>query len=120
MELKIEDAKRLEEIKSEFSNRYPYLKIEFFHHAQIEGKGSPRSDMVEGDPTLGEIRKRHNEGEVTIREEMPVSQLESAFEENYGIHVQVFRKSKDLWLETSATDSWTLKEQNTTGAEMAE
>ena len=119
MELLIEDAKRLEEIKNEFSGRYPFLKLEFFHHRHSEGKGSPKSDMVEGDPTLGEIRRKHNEGGLTIAEHMPVGELETAFEEKYGIHIQVFRKSGDLWLETSTTDSWTLKEQNDTGADMA-
>ena len=42
----------------------------------------------------------------------------AADEDQYGIHVQVFRKSKSLWLETTATDNWSLREQNKTGKEM--
>ncbi|MEQ8323153.1 MAG: hypothetical protein RIC15_09690 [Vicingaceae bacterium] len=118
MEIHIEDNKPLEEIKNEFSRRYPFLKIEFFQHAHKEGSGSPKSDMIDGNPALGEVRQKHNEGGVVINENMSVSDLEGNFENKYGIHIQVFRKSGDLWLETSATDSWTLKEQNDTGADM--
>jgi len=118
MELHIEDLKKLEDVKNEFSARYPYLKLEFFYHSHPEGKGSPKSDMIVGDHTFGEIRTIHNEGDISIKSDMSVNFIEREFENKYGIHAQIFRKSGDLWLETSATDSWTLKEQNETGALM--
>lgn len=118
MELHIEDLKKLNDVKREFSERYPFLKLEFFNHSHSEGKGSPKSDMIVGDLTFGEIRQIHNEGDITIKSDMPVNSVEQEFENKYGIHAQIFRKSGDLWLETSATDSWTLKEQNETGALM--
>jgi hypothetical protein len=37
----------------------------------------------------------------------------------YGLSVQVFRKSGNVWLETSATDNWTLRQQNNEGAELS-
>jgi hypothetical protein len=40
-----------------------------------------------------------------------VWQLEKQFEEGFGLHVQVFRKSGRTWLETSVTDDLTLVEQ---------
>ena len=118
MELSIEDGRLLEDIKADFNQRYPYLKLEFFRKGHGEGHGSPKSDMITENHALGEIRTKTNEGDVTINETMSVNEVEQAFESKYGIHVQVFRKSGELWLETSATDSWTLKEQNETGAEM--
>jgi hypothetical protein len=33
----------------------------------------------------------------------------------YGIHVQLFRKSGKVWINTSVTSSWTLEEQNKQG-----
>ena len=119
MELHIEDLKKLKDIKKQFSEHYPYLKLEFFNHSQVQGKGSPKSDMITGDLTFGEIRKVHNEGDITIKSDMQVIIVEKEFENKYGIHAQIFRKSGDLWLETNATDSWTLKEQNDTGALMS-
>jgi hypothetical protein len=38
--------------------------------------------------------------------------VENAFEEMYGLSVQVFRKSGNTWLQTTTSDSWTLNEQN--------
>lgn len=119
MELHIEDSIRIEDLKDQFADRYPYLKLEFFNHSHHQGRGSPKSDMITGDLTFGEIRKKHNEGDLIIKSEMKVNIVEQEFENKYGIHAQIFRKSGDLWLETSATDSWTLKEQNETGASMS-
>ena len=119
MELHIVDLKKLEDLKNEFSEHYPFLKLEFFYHSHSQGTGSPKSDMITGDLTFADIRKIHNEGDLTIKSDMQVSFVELEFENKYGIHAQIFRKSGDLWLETSATDSWTLKEQNETGALMS-
>ena len=118
MEIHIIDDKRLGEIKSEFSKYFPFLKLEFFKHAHNNGLGSPKEDMIVEDLVLGDIRTIHNEGDIVIRDDMEVGLLEQKFESKYGIHVQIFRKSGDIWLETSATDNWTLKEQNLTGLEM--
>lgn len=119
MELHIEDSKKIEEIRNQFTEHYPFLKLEFFYHSHSEGKGSPKSDMIIGDLTFGDIRNKHNEGDLIIKSAMNVNLVEQEFENKYGIHAQIFRKSGDLWLETSATDTWTLKEQNETGESMS-
>ena len=119
MEIHIDDSKSLENIKTEFSDMFPFLKIEFFRHAHDTGSGSPKSDMITEDVALGSIRSKHNEGDIVITGSMEVGKVEQEFENKYGIHIQVFRKSGDLWLETSATDKWSLEEQNTTGKEMS-
>jgi hypothetical protein len=46
---------------------------------------------------------------------MTVAELERLFVENFGLNAQVFRRSGTLWLQTSATDNWTLAEQNRKG-----
>ena len=119
MEIHIDDTKKLEEIKNEFSKKYPFLKIEFFKNAHSEGNGSPKSDMISEDVAVGNIRTKHNEGDIAITGDMKVSDLEQQFEKRYGIHAQIFRKSRDLWLETSITDQWSLNDQNSTGKEMS-
>ncbi|MDP4586726.1 MAG: hypothetical protein NWS86_00980 [Flavobacteriales bacterium] len=43
---------------------------------------------------------------------MTVEQVESIFEKS-GMHVQVFRQSGKLWLETTRTDDWALSRINT-------
>jgi hypothetical protein len=46
-----------------------------------------------------------------------VSELEQQFQDIFEISAQVFRKNGDYWLQTTATDSWTLGEQNSRARE---
>jgi hypothetical protein len=45
--------------------------------------------------------------------------LEKVFQDNLGLYVQVFRKSGKVWLETTATDNWSLFKQNEEGQELS-
>ena len=49
---------------------------------------------------------------------MKVSELEKAFSDIFGLNVQVFRKSNNMWLQTTITDKWSLEKQNQNGKEM--
>ena len=46
---------------------------------------------------------------------MSVKDLEQNFRDVYGLSVQILRKSGKVWLGTTVTDNWTLKEQNEQG-----
>lgn len=56
---------------------------------------------------------------LAISLEMTVHELESIFLNELGLYIQVFRKSGRVWLETTATDSWSLQKQNTEGQELS-
>ncbi|MCB0692400.1 MAG: hypothetical protein KDC16_12200, partial [Saprospiraceae bacterium] len=55
------------------------------------------------------------DGTLKLNSELTVSDFEQMMEKDFGLHVQVFRRSNQLWLQTSATDDWTLEVQNTKG-----
>lgn len=118
MKLHIDDSKTIKEIQDEFVNVFKYIKIEFFKKSHEAGEGSAKKDLIEHSKKLGDIRTIHNEGDLVITKDMIVSDVESAFENTFGIHAQVFRKQNDVWLLTSNTDSWTLAEQIETAEEM--
>ncbi len=111
----IQDSKTIQEIQLEFNALFPGLKLEFYRFPHAQFSGSLRDNQYAPEMHLYEIREHHNEGEITISPEMTVEELESLFEELYGLHVQIFRKSNRIWLQTSKTDSWTLAEQNRKG-----
>jgi len=46
--------------------------------------------------------------------------LEKSFYDRFDMLVQVSRKSGSIWLETTMTDNWTLKQQNDHGRELSE
>jgi hypothetical protein len=57
--------------------------------------------------------------DIIISEDMLVSEFENQFSEKLKLSAQVFRKSGGSWLETTFTDSWTLKKQNDEGLELS-
>lgn len=111
----ISDEKTLRDIQKEFNIYFPYLKIEFYsgHHAR--GEGSPVQDRLDPELPLSEIRTIHTTGDLKIDPEKKVSEFEQMFSKKYGLNVQVFRKSGNLWMQTTSTDHWTLSEQNRKG-----
>lgn len=111
----ISDDKTLREVKEEFHRKFTHLKIEFYSGSHQRGQGSHQSDLLEPELTLGQVRTLHNEGDFRIEPQMSVGEFEQKFLSKYGLNVQVFRKSGNLWMQTTATDSWTLAEQNRKG-----
>jgi len=104
------------DVQEAFHRVFPYLKLEFFNHKHGEYEGSVAQDRIrDTNRTLGSIEGNPHSGVLSIEPEMPTWQLEHLFEQEFGLHVQVFRKSGTLWLETSRTDDLTLDMQNAKG-----
>lgn len=120
MNIHIADDLSIKDIQKSFSERFPYLKLEFFSRPHQTGKGSEKKYMRSNDAMLRDFRLVHSEGELHIHDDMSVSELEALFREHFGLYVQVFRRSGRLWLETTATDNWTLKVQNEQGQELSQ
>ena len=112
MEIFIDKSKKLSEIQNEFQKRFPYLKIEFYKMAHGEGEGSPKEGILNTDLTIEQVLDKDVAGSIKIQGLMTVAELESTFKKTFGLSAQVFRKSGSIWLQTSATDHWTLTEQN--------
>lgn len=111
--MKISDDKTVREIQKEFQSLFPYLKLEFYKEKHDESEGSPDAEIIDSTERIGDISNKHAEGDLLVDTSLTVAQLESAFADNYGLFVQVFRKSThDIWLQTISTDDWTLEEQN--------
>jgi hypothetical protein len=116
MKIQVSKDKTIAQIQDEFAQEYPCLKLVFFSKPHKAYKGSPAKFLIaERDATLGSLEKQPRSGELNIEINMPTWQVERLFEEEFGLHVQVFRKSGNTWLETSVTDDLTLEEQNTKG-----
>ena len=116
----ISDEKKLKDIQAEFSKKFPYLKIEFYAHEHASGEGSPEKEHLDLEQTVGEVRSIHNRGELSIDGHLKVKTLEKNFAEQYGLFVQVFRRSGQLWLQTISTDEWTLTAQDRQGRAFSE
>jgi len=116
MKIHVSADKTIAQIQEEFSKVYPYLKLVFFSKPHKAYKGSHAKFLItDHERTLGSMEKKPRSGDLYIEVEMPTWQVERLFEEEFGLHVQVFRKSGNTWLETSISDDLTLEEQNAKG-----
>ncbi len=119
MKIIINDQQNITQIQQAFNEMFPYLKLEFFSKLHKSENPSNPKFMIRGDITLKECRKTHNAGEILITPQMSVNELEQRFGLEYGLGVQVFRKSGRAWLETIYTDTWSLAEQNEQGESLS-
>jgi hypothetical protein len=116
--MKLAKNKTINEIVEEFNNAYPFLRLYFYKH--VPGRlGSTVKQKLNKSTFLGNTGMRR-EGEIEISEAMTVIKLERIFLDQFGVSVQVARKSGTIWLETTISDSWTLKQQNDHGSELSE
>jgi len=98
--------KSIGEIQTEFNRTYPFLKIEF------EQKRNGRT-------SLEKINENLPQGIIEIGNSTTVEELQKSFWALFGINMQVFRRSGNIWLETTMTDHWTLQQQNQHGQEIS-
>lgn len=120
MEIVLTYQETVKDIKKQFNCLFPYLKLEFFSVPHVVGQGSPFVKMVPPSTLLGEISGILREGEITIKPDLSVKEVEQTFQHHFGLPVQVFRRQKDVWLETTNTDYLTLAEQNDMGRRASE
>ena len=112
----IDESQTIESVQKKFNSAFPFLKIEFFKDSHTIGSGSKKKRMYEsGTIKLINLNKNFKRGRISIEANRTVANLETDFQNQFGLNIQVFRKSGKVWLETSVTDSWTLDEQNKEG-----
>jgi hypothetical protein len=112
MKITIKDDQTIREIQENFSNLFPYLKIEFFTKPHKKFSGSRKENIIDPSVNIGDCRSVHGSGALHITADTKVSNLEKELMENFGLFAQVFRKSGKVWIETTVTDDWTLAKQN--------
>ena len=117
--MKIFGERLINEVQKDFTSGYPFLKIEFFKN------GAVRQDRYSAKQKIDHQKKlkyawywKKDEGDLEIKDAMSVLELENAFIDQFGLSAQVYRKSGNVWLETTMTDNWTLKQQNDHGREI--
>ncbi len=114
--IKVDKPVQVSEIKKKFSEQFPFLKIEFFKKKHKIDQGSLKKDIITDDFVISASEK---DSAIMFSENTLVSELEKQFDEKFKLSAQIFRKSGRTWLETTYTDSWSLKKQNEEGLELS-
>jgi hypothetical protein len=121
MLLSIYPEKKISEVQKEFNEEFPFLKLEFFKNGMTRKQSYPSHLQIPQSKMLQEAwNLKRGEGNMEIQDEMTVAELENLFMDRYNLSVQVFRRSGNIWLETTMTDNWTLRQQNEHGKEISD
>ncbi|MGH2553409.1 MAG: hypothetical protein ACRDEB_06805 [Chitinophagaceae bacterium] len=119
MHLNISSNRLISEVQKEFNEAYPFLKIEFFKPRSFARSDFMTHQIIPSHLKIGDGQLAITDGRIEIAENIKVSELEKNFKDMFNMAVQVFRKSGNLWLETTMTDDWTLEQQNNHGMEIS-
>ena len=116
MEITLSQDDTVLDLKQAFVEAFSGLKLELFKKAHGDSQSSSARMRVKGVEPLADLVTCNLPCTVKLDEAIKVSEVESAFEEQTGLHVQVFRKMRGVWIETVQTDHYTLTEQMTLSA----
>jgi hypothetical protein len=118
MKLRITPNRLISEVQKDFNNAFPFLKIEFFQNRNLQ-PAYTFQQMLPHNKRVVEGQAAITDGDIEITSTMTVKDLEKIFKDQFSLAVQVFRRSGNLWLETTMTDGWTLGLQNQHGREIS-
>ena len=118
MMLHLSKQRSINEVQQDFNSQYPFLKIEFYKNTDRYSRSSKRQHLQNSTPIVHAGLLKN--GAIELNDTMTVGQLEQIFRAEFGLSAQVSRKSGALWLETTMTDGWTLKQQKDHGKELSE
>lgn len=118
MHIEINDAKKIHDIQEQFSNRFAFLKLEFFSKPHEPEEASTEMPYLP-EQTLGEISSKHISGVINVTAGQQITALEQEFRRRFDLNVQVYRLHLDRWIQTTEADALTLKELNDIARETA-
>lgn len=116
MKLFIEKESMVDDIKKLFCARYPYLKIEFYKKPFCNV--SVKKEIIPVNIPLIQHAHQSSKAVINIGRNITVADLENYFS-LLGLKAEIFRKSGNVWVETSLTNNWTLDQQNKEGEEIS-
>jgi hypothetical protein len=113
--MKITQDTKLKNFKEQFSGRYKGLKIEFYQNPHQPYEGNHIQNTLSDETLMSELLSIELPVDLGVEDDMSVTDFEQLMETKLGLHVQVFRRSNAIWLQTTKTDDWSLGKQNTKG-----
>ena len=110
MELLITSTTTIRELKHQFSQYFPLLKLEFFADEHRQGQSSSLSLKLADEVAVGQVSDA-SPGTFGFDAHTTVAAFEQGLRNEFELSVQVYRRSGSIWLETIQTDNLTLEKQ---------
>lgn len=120
MKVHLSPDQQISDVKKNFECVFPYLKLEFFRKPHIPHESNFRNDILPESTKLVQVSPVLREADIEIVPGQTVSEVEQMFQTEYNLPVQIFRRTRLSWVETTKTDDLTLEKQNNMGKEAYE
>jgi hypothetical protein len=114
MNLFIKKESKVEDICKVFTACYPFLKIELYKKP-LSGY---KKEALPFNQPLGKLVNDDLKTTIHLNDTTTVAELEDRFS-IIGLKAEIFRRSGNVWVETSLTNNWTLQQQNCEGEEIS-
>ena len=113
MEIKIEAGKTFGKVQEEFTQTFPYLKIDYVSTGILSKELCLTKEN-------GHTKVADNISFIKLTDNTTVKEIVYQFKELFNLSVKVQRKSDGHWVETMLTENWTLTKQNLEGKSLAD
>jgi hypothetical protein len=107
----------VKDVQEQFNDEFPFLKIEFLKTFS-NSRALYKTKYALADDSFKRIPGFIDDGTLHVYSRQTVARLEDNFKKYFGVSAQVLRKSGDIWIETIATEDWTLEQQNKIGEQI--
>jgi hypothetical protein len=111
----MENGTPFQDIQKEFSDLYPFLRMDFFRPVAIEQKGAVRLLRISPHERIKLLSKGLKGVSVSMEETRTVQEIIDYIENAIGVTAIIFRKAGNTWIETLLTSGWSLAQQNREG-----
>jgi hypothetical protein len=115
MILNLSPKTTLTEIQRLFRQELPFLKIMFLNKSHGWGQTIGKAHRYNSSLNLKALKCKAKNVTLCFHPGTKTGDVERIFEEELGLHVQIYRNEKDRSIETAGTDDFTLTEQNEIG-----
>lgn len=117
MYLTLEPNQTLAATNENFQKFFGLLRLDFYASTHDSGELSQDLETLPLDKTWSDCGLKQDQ-KIDFSKTSTVAEFEALFK-SIGVGVQVMRNSKGVWLQTSATDDWSLAEQQSRAQELA-
>ncbi|HLY71733.1 MAG TPA: hypothetical protein VKR53_18495 [Puia sp.] len=119
MVLQLNKNGSLKTFQQQFNEYYPFLKIEFFKKI-TSGESLTGSGFLARSGSESKINRSADQSvSIDVNRKRKIAELEKDFDNLLGLSAHVFRKSGNVWVETSLTNEWSLEDQNEEGKQIS-
>ena len=118
MEIHFNPETTIKEVQHQFTLAFPHLKLGFFkdlNHDQV----LTADELIKNEKVkFSELTEKSVSGSFFFDSDKTILEFEKSVLDEFGLQLQVFRKSGNTWLVTTNTDSKTFAEQEAMALEM--